>query len=103
MPVIYSGNVNEKNAKEILKDFDFVMLGRSAIGNPNIFGNLTKKKTKTTFQDYIKLAKKHRLFFRQIKYQAMNFTKGEKDAKDLRRKLIEAKTIRDIEEIFKSS
>ncbi|MAG39362.1 hypothetical protein CMI41_00125, partial [Candidatus Pacearchaeota archaeon] len=100
LPIIFSGNVNELNVKQTLKDFDFIMLGRSAIGNPNIFANLTNSK-KATFKDYLKLAKKHKLFFRQIKYQAMAFTKGEKNAKQLRRKLISAKTIKDIEEIYK--
>jgi tRNA-dihydrouridine synthase B len=101
LPVIYSGNTDEKNAKKILRDFDFVMIGRAAIGNPNIFSKLNNKKSKSNFKHYLKLAKKYKLFFRQIKYQAMNFTKGERNAKELRRKLIEAKTIKNIEEIFK--
>lgn len=101
LQVIYSGNVNEKNAKKMLKDFDFVMIGRAAIGNPQIFAKLAKKKSKIFLQDYLKLAKKYKLFFRQIKYQAMNFTKGEQNAKDLRRKLVEAKTIKELEGIFK--
>jgi tRNA-dihydrouridine synthase B len=100
IPIIYSGNVNDGNAKEILNDFDFVMLGRSAIGNPDIFAKLNNKKPRTTFKQYLKLAKKHKLFFRQIKYQAMAFTKGERNAKELRRKLIGAKTIKDIEKIY---
>ena len=100
LPIIYSGDINESNAKQALKDFDFVMLGRSAIGNPNIFTKLTNSKT-ASFKDYLKLAKKHELFFRQVKYQAMAFTKGEKNAKQLRRKLISAKTVNDIEEIYK--
>jgi tRNA-dihydrouridine synthase B len=101
LPIIYSGNVDEKNAKKILNDFQFIMIGRAAIGNPNIFAKLNDKKPKVNFKKYLKLAKKHKLFFRQIKYQAMNFTKGEKNAKELRRKLIGAKIIKDIERIYK--
>ena len=102
VPVIYSGDVNEKNYKKILKDFDFVMIGRSSIGNPNIFSKMTNKKTKVTFKDYLRLAKKYKIFFRQIKFQGMNFTKGMKSAKTLRRKLIYAKTLKEIENIIQT-
>jgi tRNA-dihydrouridine synthase len=100
VPVIYSGDVNEKNAKKILKDFDFVFIGREAIGNPSIFSKLIKKESKISFKNYLKLAKKYNLFFRQIKFQAMNFTKGKKRAKELRRKFIDTRTIEDIKYII---
>jgi len=93
VPVIYSGNVNEKNAGDILRDFDFVFIGREAIGNPNIFSRLNNTKSKYNFSDYLKLAKKYKLPFRQIKMQAMWFTKGLKNAKEKRRKLLMVKTI----------
>ena len=101
VPVIYSGNVNEKNVRKILEDFDFVFVGREAIGNPGIFSKLSGEKVDIDFGDYIKLAKKYKLFFRQIKYQAMNFTKGLRDAKSLRKKLIEAKSVEDVEKVMK--
>ena len=100
LPVIYSGNVNEKNYLDLLKTFDFVMLGREAIGNPNIFAKLTRSKVRVDFNDYLKLAKKYKLPFRQIKYQAMCFTKGVKKAKVLRREIVKAKTIEYIKEIY---
>jgi len=100
IPVIYSGNVNLGNAKKILKDFDFVMLGREAIGNPKIFSELLDCKKKVNFKDYLKLAKKYKLFFRQIKYQAMNFTKGDRGAKKMRRELVKAKSVRDVEKVM---
>ncbi len=100
IPVIYSGNVNEKNAKELLKKFDFVMIGREAIGRPGIFAKLSNKKTKTSFKDYLKLAEKYPLPFRQIKFQAMNFTKSMKDAKKLRLEIFKAKTIEDLKRIY---
>ena len=103
VPVIYSGNVNLKNADNILKDFDFVFIGREAIGNPNIFTKLSGNKRKVDFEDYLKLAKKYKLYFRQIKYQAMNFTKSIKSAKKIRAKLIFAKTIEEISETFKTN
>ena len=103
VPVIYSGNVNENNAKKILKDFDFVFIGREGIGNPNIFSVFANNKIKISFNDYLKLAKKYKLYFRQIKYQAMNFTKGMDNAKELRRGLIGTKTIEDIEMLVKTN
>ena len=99
-PIIYSGDVNEKNAKEILKDFDFVLIGRSAIGNPNIFSRLTNKKTTINFKNYLDLAKKYKIYFRQIKYQALNFTKGAKNAKKIRKNLAQVKNTEEIEKIL---
>jgi len=101
IPLIYSGNVNEKNAQALLKEFDFVMVGRSAIGNPNIFAKLNNSKViKNPFKDYLKLAKKYKLKFAQIKTQSMNFTKGIKGAGKIREKLSKAKTIEEIEKIY---
>lgn len=101
LPVIYSGNVSEKNAKELLKKFDFVMIGRNAIGNPNIFSKLNGQSKQVTFGEYLKLSKKYKLYFRQIKYQAMCWTKNLKNAKKIREKLVSAKNVKDIEEVFK--
>ena len=105
LPVIYSGDVTEKNYKELLEDFDYIMIGRRAIGNPEIFSitsgknkkPLEKNKTfsdkkNTAFKDYLELAEKYNLPFRQLKLQAMNFTKGIDNATDLREQIIKIKT-----------
>ncbi len=93
LPVVYSGNVGEKNYKELLKKFDYVMVGRSAIGNPGIFSDISgKKKSGLDFKDYLKLSKKYKFPFRLLKFQAMNFTKGKKDAKEKRLEIFEVKT-----------
>jgi tRNA-dihydrouridine synthase B len=97
IPVIFSGDVNEENVEGILKDFNFVMIGRAAIGNPFIFSKSGKE---FGFDEYLKLARKYGLFFRQVKYQAMNFTKGVVGGKELRRALVGAKTVEEIEEIM---
>jgi tRNA-dihydrouridine synthase B len=103
LPVIYSGNVNEKNYKELLKKFDYVMIGREAIGRPEIFANLTKNtKFEKSFEDYLRLAKKYHLPFRQIKLQAMNFTKGLGDSAKLRNKISLVKNIKELKEILKN-
>lgn len=101
LPIIYSGDVNEKNYKELLKKFDYVMIGRRAIGNPNIFAKLTNKKLKhlITFSDYLKLAKKYSFQFKQIKLQAMNFTKGKPNSKKLRLEIFKTKNLEDLRKI----
>ena len=103
VPTIFSGNVDEKNVGKILKDFDFVFVGRDAIGNPGIFSKFEGKEKKINFRDYLKLAKKYKLHFNQIKFQAMNFSKGLDNAKEIRRKLIDAKTILDIKRIMQTN
>lgn len=101
IPVIYSGNADEKNSKELLRKFDYIMIGRKAIGNPNIFSTLPNKKpTNYNYQDYLKLAEKYSLPFRQLKFQAMCFTKGKKDASELRLKISKTKIIKQIKEIM---
>ncbi len=100
--VIYSGDVSLSNYKRILRDFRIVFVGRAAIGNPAIFSEFLGKKIKISFFDYLILAEKYSLPFRQIKYSAMCFSKGRKNAKEIRREIILAKTIAEIKEIFKS-
>lgn len=107
VPVIYSGGVSEKNVSKILKDFDFVFVGRECIGNPKFFlgknlvgSNNLVVRSGFSFEDYLDLAKKYGLFFRQIKFQAINWTKGLKNAKGLRARLVGAKDVEEIREIM---
>jgi len=100
LPVIYSGNVNEKNYKQLLKKFDYVMIGREAIGRPDIFANLTNTQFEKSFKDYLKLAKKYNLPFRQIKLQAMNFTKGITGSAKLRDKIAKIKNIEELKKLI---
>jgi len=95
VPVIFSGILDVDRIENILEDFDFVMIGRAAIGNPGVFGGKC-----VGFGEYLKLAKRYKLFFRQIKYQAMNFTKGLNEGKRLRMELIGAKSFEDLEGIM---
>ena len=105
IPVIFSGVSNLNDVEKILRDFDFVMIGRKAIGNPLVFQLLGNKKKgignkDVGFKEYLELAKKYGLYFRQVKYQAMNFTKGLADGKKLRGDLVGAKTLEDVENIM---
>ena len=108
IPVIFSGDVDESSVDRILKDFDFVFVGRAAIGNPGIFSRLPRcqesgvRNQDVGFGEYLKLARKYGLFFRQIKYQAMNFTKGVVGGKRLREGLVGAKSVEDVERVMGS-
>lgn len=98
IPVAYSGDVNLENYKRILKDFDFVMFGRSAIGNLSVFSEGRKI---IGFKDYLNLAREYNLPFARIKYQALNFSKGLKDSKKLRADIVKTRCVKELEELFK--
>lgn len=100
LPVIYSGNVNDQNYKELLSKFDYVMIGREAIGRPEIFSKITETPFRKSFKEYLELAKKYNLPFRQIKLQAMNFTKGMKNSTKLRLEIFKIKNLEELEKII---
>lgn len=99
IPLIYSGDVDENNLNEILEKFDFVMIGRKAMGNPNIFSKLSGKETKFSFKDYLEIAEKEKLKFSQIKFQAMNFTRNNENAREMRERITRARTLNEIKKI----
>ncbi|HKL23938.1 MAG TPA: tRNA-dihydrouridine synthase family protein [Candidatus Nanoarchaeia archaeon] len=102
LPIIYSGDVNEKNNKNLLEKFDYLMVGRAAIGRPEIFSKLKNEKPpkNISFKDYFKLAKKYNLPYRQIKFQAMNFTKTKRGARKLRLEIFKCRTTKQLEKII---
>ena len=104
IPIIYSGDIKTKEqAQQLLGEFDFIMIGRASIGNPGIFSQLLNKKSKKiTFQDYYKLIKKekYKLEFNQLKFQALNFTRGFEGASKLRQEISKAKTEKELKEIL---
>ncbi|NCN51905.1 tRNA-dihydrouridine synthase family protein [archaeon] len=100
IPVIYSGNVSQTNYPQLLTIFDYVMIGRNAIGHPEIFSKLTKTPFKKDFKDYLKLAEKYNLPWRIIKFQAMQWTKGERGSRKKRAKMIEAKNLEELKFLF---
>lgn len=100
LPIIYSGDVNEKNCKYFLETFDYVMIGREAIGRPEIFSKIMGTKFEKSFEEYLNLAKKYQIPFRQIKLQASNFTKGVKNSAKIRDKIARIKNIKELERIM---
>jgi len=100
LPVIYSGNVNEKNYKQLLSKFDYIMIGREAIGRPGIFARITNTKFKKSFADYLKLANKYKITFRRIKLQAMNFTKELRGSAKLRKEISQVKNLEELKKLI---
>ena len=103
LPIIYSGNIkNKEEADRLLNEFDFIMIGRASIGKPSIFYELNNKKEKIiTFHDWLKLSKKYDPYFNQIKFQAINFTRDFEGSGKIRNKLSLAKSEKEILEILK--
>ena len=101
IPVIYSGNIDEKNHEEFLKTFDYVMIGRNAIGHPEIFAKISgNKRFKRDFKDYLVIAEKYDVPWRIIKFQAMQFTKGDYGSREKRASMIKVKNLEELKKIF---
>ena len=49
------------------------------------------------------LAKKYNLPFRQLKFQAMGFTKGKSNAKELREEIFKIKNLKDLREFIENN
>ncbi|MFA5019980.1 MAG: tRNA dihydrouridine synthase DusB [Candidatus Pacearchaeota archaeon] len=112
--VIIIGNgdiVSPEIAKKRLEEskVDYIMIGRGAIGNPYIFkqindflktGKYQQKSKKIQFLEYINFAKKYKVGFKQIRQQAIWFTKGIEGSARLRQRISKANTIQEVEEII---
>ena len=119
VPVIGNGDVIDgKSAEKMLKETncDYIMIGRAAIGNPFIFKQIneylktgkeikqTKKEKIEDFFEYIKLAKKYKIFSTSdAKLKAQEFTKGLRGSRELRGKLNTIKTWDEIENLIRNN
>ena len=116
IPVIGNGGVwDGGDAQQMLDETgcDYIMLGRAAIGNPFIFKQVidylkegkiveqTKEDKIADFFEYIKLAKKYKIFsVVDAKLRAQEFTKGLAGSNKLRRELNKVKTWEEIENLM---
>ena len=105
IPVIYNGDINLNNYN-LFNDIDVfsgLMVGRTALSNPEIFSLISDKKAKTREENiklFIKLSKKYDL---EIKYQKNNLLQlvsGFSGSRSLRSKIAIAKTQEDIDFIL---
>lgn len=117
IPVIGNGDINNpEDADKMLKETgcDYIMIGRAARGNPRIFQEINdyfksgKYKMSTPEQrikqllEYLQLAEKNKVDFRNVRANAIYFTKGLAGGTKLRLKLNHVKTILEIKNIFES-
>lgn len=100
LPLIYSGNVDEANCHKLLKQFAGVVVGRRAIGDPEIFARLNNRQQKINFLGYLRFAQKYQLPLLQIKYQAINFMHKIPGGERYLFRLLQAKTPQRLAEIF---
>jgi len=115
LPICGNGDIETpEDAKRMLDGTgcDYVMIGRAAAKKPFIFaqineylakGTYRKLSTKgriTTFFKYLQYAKNYNIKTANIRMHAMNFSKGCPGSKELRGKLLEAKTVDKIKDLF---
>ncbi len=114
IPVVGNGDITSpETAKAMLEETgcDFVMIGRAARGNPNIFNQVNSYLTNDSYDEdskaqlkmlfkYLKYTENYDINFAQIRSQAMQFTRGIKGGAELRVRIGQTKSIDEIKDLF---
>jgi len=113
IPVIGNGDIDSPEIfKQRLEEsgVDYVMIGRAAMTNPYIFRQINdylkkgldeQKPKLEQFQDYLRLAKKHKTRFVQVKQHAIQFSKGVLGSSSLRKRISSSKNLDELQKILK--
>lgn len=118
VPIIGNGDVFKPGTAKVMIEqtrCDFVMIGRGAIGNPFIFRRTnallndgknidepTEQEKKQCFKKFLQYYKKYEKMraFSELRQHAMWFTKGDTGSRMLRQKLMRAKTVEEILDMY---
>ena len=107
IPLIGSGDCNEQNAKERLALCDGVMIGRSAVGNTEIFATLTNKEMRLTKREQLVKHLDYMILYYGERYAIVNIRKfvsgyfsGERGVKEIKQAVFAAKTTDEIKSII---
>ena len=118
LPVVGNGDITTpEKAREMLiqTGCDYIMVGRSAQGNPFIFTQImdylktgkyktyTNKHKLKAFSKYLKYAKEFDIKFSIIRTHAMHFTKGSVGGRTLRENISLTKNLKQLKELLKIS
>ncbi len=109
IPIIYNGDVSASNLGQ-LKDFDALMVGREAMGNPFIFKQidffsknhslLEKEDDLKALSLFLNHVSKHPISFAKLKVSLIPFFKGRLGSSKIREQLSVSKDIDDLKEIL---
>lgn len=118
VPIVGNGDITTPEDAKLMLDetnCDYVMIGRGAMGNPFLFGQINDylktgsykeysfKDRLDSFFDYLYLTNQYKIKFANIKSQAMRFTKGLKGGSKLRSKITFSKNLEDLEKVMREA
>lgn len=118
VPIVGNGDIRKpEDAKKII-DYtgcDYIMIGRGAMGNPFLFGQINDYLNKgiykkyslkdrlDLFLEYLAQALQYGIKFSRIKCQAIRFTKGSVAAGKLRLAITRSQNVSELQEIINTA